>query len=269
MKRIELLSSVKKVVIKLGTPVLTTKDNRLDTSKIEELIEQFVWLRKKRIQLAIVTSGAIGAGMRSLGLKKRPKSLAKLQAAASIGQSQLMRIYERLFKERGFVVGQILLTKDILTKKERYLNARNTFFSLFSFGVIPIINENDSVAVDEIKFGDNDTLSALVTNLVEAELLIILSNVDGLYADYPQEKKLLFQVNGISARIERVAKRTNSPQSIGGMVTKLKAAETVTKKGRMMLIANGRRPEIIKKIFTGKKVGTIFLPKKVTTNEHE
>ena len=261
MKRSELLSSISRVVVKLGTPVLTTEDNRLDTSRMEELVEQFVWLRKKGIQLAIVTSGAIVAGMRSLGLRIRPKSLAKLQAAASVGQSQLMRIYERLFKERGFIVGQILLTKDVFTVRERYLNARNTFSSLFSFNVIPIINENDSVAVDEIKFGDNDTLSALVTNLVGAELLIILSDVDGLYSDYPGRGKLLFQVREISPEIEEVAKRTDSSKSIGGMITKLEAAKTVTKEGKMMLIANGREAEIIKKIFAGKKIGTIFLPK--------
>ncbi len=261
MKRNELLNSVRRVVIKLGTPVLTTEDNRLDTSRIEELVEQFVWLRQKGVQLAIVTSGAIVAGMRSLGLKTKPKALAQLQAAASVGQSQLMRVYERLFKERGFVVGQILLTKDVLLEKQRYLNVRNTFSSLFSLDVIPIINENDSVAVDEIKFGDNDTLSALVTNLVEADLLIILSDVDGLYADYPSNGKLLFQIKEISPEIEKLARRTNSSKSIGGMTTKLKAAKTVTKRGKMILIANGKRTGIIKEIFAGKKVGTIFLPK--------
>lgn len=238
--------------------------------KIEELVEEFVWLRKKGIQLTIVTSGAITAGMKSLGLKIRPKNLAKLQAAACVGQSQLMRIYERLFKERGFIVGQILLTKDILAKKERYLNVRNTLSSLLSLNVIPIINENDSVAVDEIKFGDNDTLSALVTNLVEANLLIILSDVDGLYADYYrtdksgrcyQRGKLLSCVENISEDIEKFAKRTNSPQSMGGMITKIQAAKTVLKKGKMALIANGERPKIIREIFAGKKVGTIFLPK--------
>ncbi|MBA7573278.1 Glutamate 5-kinase [subsurface metagenome] len=261
MERNELLNSVRRVVIKLGTPVLTTEDNRLDTSRIEELVEQFVWLRQKGVQLAIVTSGAIIAGMRSLGLRTKPKSLAKLQAAASVGQSQLMRVYERMFKERGLVVGQILLTKDVLIEKQRYLNVRNTFSSLFSSGVIPIINENDSVAVDEIKFGDNDTLSALVANLVEADLLIILSDVDGFYADYPSNGKLLFQIKEISPEIEKLARRTNSSKSIGGMTTKLMAAKTVTKKGKMMLIANGKRTGIIKEIFAGKKVGTIFLPK--------
>ncbi len=262
MERTELLNSVRRVVIKLGTPVLTTTDNRLDTSRIEELVEQFVWLRKRGIQIALVTSGAIVAGMRSLGLKTRPKTLAKLQAAASIGQSELMRVYQRMFKERGLIIGQILITRDVLTEKQRYLNVRNTFSSLFSFGVIPIINENDSVAVDEIKFGDNDTLSALVTNLVEANLLIILSDVDGLYVDYPQKNELLSRVEKISPNIEKLARATNSSKSVGGMITKVEAARTITKKGKIMLIANGKKQGMIKKIFAGKKVGTIFLPEK-------
>ncbi len=259
--RKSLFSGVRRVVVKVGTGVLTTSNNRLDTSYIEELVEQVVYLKKKKIDVALVTSGAIVAGVFSLGLKKRPRQLSKLQAAASIGQTSLMRIYERLFKERGFSVGQVLLTRDVLEEGERRQNAKNTLLTLFKYGVIPVVNENDTVAVEEIKFGDNDNLSALLTLLVDANLLIILSDVDGLYTSAPHQKKgkLIPLVEKIDNKIESL-KEGKSNFGIGGMATKIEAAKLISSKGKCTIIANGREKNVLRRIFSGEEIGTLFLP---------
>lgn len=255
--RNDLFKNVRRVVVKVGTSILTTDTNRLDTSYIEELVEEIASLRRNGREVALVTSGAIAAGMKSLGLKKRPGDMATLQAAAAVGQSNLMRTYERLFKEQGFVVGQVLLTRDIILEPERYRNARNTMEKLFSLGVIPIINENDAVAVEEIRFGDNDTLSALVLKLVSADLLIILSDVDGLYLNH----RLCPEVRTISSYIMAEAKGSSSEKTTGGMATKLEAARIVTEEGKVMVIANGRKQKTLARILAGTPTGTIFLPK--------
>jgi len=260
--RKSLFSGVKRVVVKVGTGVLTTSNNRLDSSYIEELVEQVVYLKKKKeIDVALVTSGAIVAGVFSLGLKKRPRELSKLQAAASIGQTSLMRIYERLFKERGFSVGQVLLTRDVIEEGERRQNAKNTLLTLFKYGVIPVVNENDTVAVEEIKFGDNDTLSALLTLLVDANLLIILSDVDGLYTSDPHQKKgkLIPLVEKIDNKIESL-KEGKSSLGTGGMATKIEAAKLISSKGKYTIIANGREKNVLRRIFSGEEIGTLFLP---------
>ena len=251
-----MLKGVRRLVIKVGTSVLTTSNNRLDTSYIEELVEDISALRKRGLELALVTSGAIAAGMKILNLNRRPKPLADVQAAAAVGQSNLMRTYERLFKERGYVVGQVLLTKDVFNSPLLSSNARRTLKSLFSFGVIPIINENDTVAVDEIRFGDNDTLSAMVAKSVSADLLIILSDVDGFYVN----GKICSEVNAITNDLMAEARGSNSEKSVGGMVTKLEAAAIVTKEGKPVIIANGRTEKVLTKLLSGEEIGTVFMP---------
>lgn len=248
---------MRRIVVKVGTSILTTDANRLDTSYMEELTEEIAALRRDNRQVALVTSGAIAAGMKILGLDRRPSDLPALQAAAAVGQSNLMRTYERLFREQGFTVGQILLTADIVQQTERFQNARNALHSLFSFGVIPIINENDAVAVEEIRFGDNDTLSALVAKLVDADLLIILSDVDGFLS----RGKVIPEISAISPSLMAEAKGSKSEKTKGGMTTKLEAARIVTQEGKPVIIANGRRKGALTRILAGEETGTIFLPK--------
>ena len=254
--RKELLRKVRRVVVKVGTSILTTNTNRLDTSYLEELTEEIAALRRDNRQVALVTSGAIAAGMKILGLNRRPSDLPALQAAAAVGQSNLMRTYERLFREQGFAVGQILLTADIALEPERFQNARNTLCSLFSFGVIPIINENDAVAVEEIRFGDNDTLSAVVAKLVDADLLIILSDVDG----FLYRRKVISEIGAITSFLMAAAKGSKSEKTRGGMATKLEAARMVTREGKPVVIANGRHKKVLSRILAGEETGTIFLP---------
>ena len=259
--RKELLRNVRRVVVKVGTSILTTNTNRLDTSYLEELTEEIAVLRRENRQVALVTSGAIAAGMKILGLNRRPNDLPALQAAAAVGQSNLMRTYERLFREQGFAVGQILLTADIVLEPERFQNARNTLHSLFSFGVIPIINENDAVAVEEIRFGDNDTLSALVAKLVDADLLIILSDVDGFLSKGKDNSlQVVPEVSAISPSLMAEAGGSKSEKTRGGMATKLEAARMVTREGKPVIIANGRHKKVLTRILAGEETGTFFLP---------
>lgn len=257
MKRIELIKKAKRIVIKVGTRVITHSDGRLDTVQIEKLVNQISGLKQKGLQVIIVTSGAIGAGVARLGLKHRPQDISQLQACAAVGQSQLMQRYSEAFKKANYVVAQILLTAEDLRSRIRYLNARNTVFSLFDEGVIPIVNENDTVVIDEIKFGDNDRLSALVTNLVQADLLIALSDVDGLYNN---NGDLIDEVTKITKEVQNWCKGKGTMLSTGGMFTKIEAAKIVTRTGEGMLIANGRNENVIADIFNGKAIGTFFKP---------
>ncbi len=261
----ELFKDIKRVVIKVGTAVLASPATGLNGKRVEKIVDEIVDLRRSRREVILVTSGAIGAGMKALGLKERPRTLPGKQAAAAVGQSYLMHFYERFFRKRGYRVAQILLTQDDLTDRKRYLNARHTLMTLLKLNVIPIINENDSVGVEEIKFGDNDTLSALVTNLVEAGLLIILSDIDGLYATDPRKKKggkLIRLVERIDSHIEASAGGPGEITSTGGMCTKLQAARIVTNSGEPMVIANGKTPQVIRRILEGEEIGTLFLPRK-------
>ncbi|HNQ34855.1 MAG TPA: glutamate 5-kinase [bacterium] len=251
-----IMKRVKRLVVKVGTSILTNRKNRLDASYLEELVEDIAGLRNRGLEVSLVTSGAIAAGLKSLKLASRPRDLASLQAAAAIGQSNLMRTYERLFKEQGYLVGQVLLTRDVVNNRDRFGNARNTLDRLLSCGVVPIINENDAVAVEEIRFGDNDTLSALVLKLTAADLLIILSDVDGLQV----EGRLCPEVARIDARISRAAQGSQSDKTVGGMTTKLEAARLVTAEGKPMIIANGREERILNRILDGEKLGTFFRP---------
>ncbi len=222
-------------------------------------------MRRKGYEIIIVSSGAIAFGMEKLGFKERPRTIPQKQAAAAVGQTSLMWNYERFFAQKREKVGQVLLTHSDLSNRQRYLNASKTLFTLINLGVIPIINENDSVVVEEIKFGDNDNLAALTANLVEADLLLILTDMDGLFDRDPRRKKgahLIPLVKEIDGQIERLAFRGKNDTGTGGMATKIQAAKKAAAFGAPTIVANGKVEGIIQKIFEGEEVGTLFLPKK-------
>jgi len=270
MRRSEVFEGIKRVVIKIGTQVLTSENDRLDASVIEHIVEQVCYLvKEKKVEVILVTSGAIAAGMQVLGWKKRPRGLHKLQAAASIGQSRLMRVYERLFKEEGLNVGQILLTRDVFTSPERKKIARATISTLLRLGVIPVINENDSIAVEEIKFGDNDTLSALVTELLTADMLLMVTDVEGLSRGGDPKKnadsRLIKDVRDFN-KISGIEIGESSGKGMGGMKSKITAARQVVENGKFCMILNGKKMWSLKKAFKGSGVGTLFSPEKTRGN---
>lgn len=263
VSRKDLLRSVKRVVIKIGSGVLTADDG-LNIAVIEDLTEDICSIKEKKIEIIIVSSGAIACGLRKIGMSKRPQSVSQQQAMAAVGQSSLIMAYEECFARHGHKVAQILLTRDDLTHRRRYLNARNTLFTLLSWKIIPIINENDTVVVDEIKFGDNDNLSAMVTNLTESQLLVNLTNIDGLFDMDPRihkKAKLIKTVNKIDRKVSRFASSIPGFLGTGGMGSKIKAAQKVALGGVPTIIANGLKPGILKKIFAGQQEGTLILPK--------
>jgi glutamate 5-kinase len=257
-----LLSYVKRVVIKVGSGVITDNDG-LDAAMIEAIARSVSELRQRGLEVVLVSSGAVAAGKGDLGIVGRPRTIPLKQAAAAIGQSRLMRTYKEAFRAYGHTVAQVLLTRDDLANRRRYLNARNTLMTLLEFGVVPVINENDTVVVDEIRFGDNDNLSAMVTNLVEANLLVILSDVDGLYDSDPKsnsQAKLLPVVERITEEIEAMAGGAVTQLGTGGMATKIKAAKRASLYGVGTLIVNGRIPDVVQRVFAGDELGTYFLP---------
>ncbi len=263
--RKKLLGSTKRIVVKVGSGVLTGSDG-LNTTAIDHLSTDICAIRKKGIEVILVSSGAIAAGLRKIGMSRRPQSLSQQQAMAAIGQSSLIMAYEDAFGRRGHKVAQILLTRDDLTHRRRYLNARNTLFTLLSWKIIPIINENDTVVVDEIKFGDNDNLSAMVTNLTESQVLVNLTNIDGLFDKDPRihaDAILLDVVEKVDRRLTRSASTIPGFLGTGGMATKLKAAQSMALRGVPTIIANGLKPGILTRIFSGKKEGTLFVPREV------
>jgi glutamate 5-kinase len=264
--RKDLLSSVKRVVVKVGSGVLTAK-NGLNMAVIDDLATDICALQKKKIQIILVSSGAIASGLRKIGLSKRPQSVSQQQAVAAVGQSSLMMAYEEAFGRHGQKVAQILTTRDDLTHRRRYLNARNTLFTLLSWKIVPIINENDTVVVDEIKFGDNDNLSAMVTNLTESDLLINLTNIDGLFDKDPRthrDANLIRIVEKVDRKVTKLASSIPGFLGRGGMASKIRAAEKVALAGIPTIIANGLKSRILKQIFLGKEEGTLFLPRQVT-----
>jgi glutamate 5-kinase len=257
-----LLSYVKRVVIKVGSGVISDNDG-LDATMIEAIAHSVNELRQRGLEVVLVSSGAVAAGKGDLGIVGRPRTIPLKQAAAAIGQSRLMRAYKESFRAYGRTVAQVLLTRDDLANRRRYLNARNTLMTLLEFGVVPVINENDTVVVDEIRFGDNDNLSAMVTNLVEANLLVILSDVDGLYDSDPKnnpQAKLLPVVERITEEIEAMAGGAVTQLGTGGMATKIKAAKRASLYGVGTLIVNGRIPDVVQRVFAGEELGTYFLP---------
>ncbi len=261
-----LLRPVKRVVVKVGSGVLTGRDG-LNRRVIHRLVRDICALKETGIELIVVSSGAIASGMKKVGLSKRPESLSQKQALAASGQPLLMMAYEKAFARYGQKVAQILITRDDLNNRRRYLNARNTILTLLSWRIVPIINENDTVAVDEIKFGDNDNLSAMVTNLTEAHLLVSLTDIDGLFDKDPRQHKdakLIRVVERASGDVLRYAGAIPSFLGSGGMLSKIKAGQKAALAGVPTIIANGLKKDILLRIFRGEETGTLFLPQDFT-----
>ncbi len=269
INRIDYLSEVKRVVIKVGTSTLTYPTGLLNFRRIETLVRQISDINNMGIEVILVSSGAIAAGMGKLGLKSKPKTIPKKQAAAAVGQGLLIHMYGKFLSEYGKIGAQLLLTKDDMSDRKRFLNIRNSFFSLFEDNVIPIVNENDAVIVDEIKFGDNDTLSAMVTSLVESDLLIILSDIDGLYDSNPKTNpnaSLINEVFEITDELIACAGNAGSNLGTGGMITKLIAAKIVVTAGSSMIIANGSEENVLCRLLDGEQLGTLFHANKQKLN---
>ncbi|MCJ7760916.1 glutamate 5-kinase [Candidatus Bathyarchaeota archaeon] len=253
---------VKRIVIKIGTSVLTKSDGSLDKKYMREIAGQVCSLAKKKKEVILVSSGAIGSGVKELGLGTMPRDIPTRQGAAAVGQSILMEAWREAFRKRGAKVAQILLTYDAFSNRRTYLNLRNSMSNLAKYGVIPIINENDPIAVHEIEatFGDNDKLSALVAAKVDAELLILLTDVDGLYDKNPKRKdaKLISEITEITHTIERIGGEPGSWRSKGGMKTKIEAAKISVKSNCNMVIANAHEKNGVTRILQGEEVGTLF-----------
>ncbi|MGM0471751.1 MAG: glutamate 5-kinase [Bacillota bacterium] len=263
MSKIDQLAEAKRIVVKVGSSTLTHSTSKLDLARIEALVRQLVNLHNQDKEIVVVTSGAISAGRGKLGMTNNPDNLPAKQALAAVGQGLLMQIYEKFFSEYGATLAQVLLTRSDITERKRYLNSRNTLFKLLDYGLIPVINENDTVAVDEIKFGDNDTLSALVATLIDADLLVILSDVEGIYTSDPRKDEsaeLISRVEEITPELEELAGGAGTTRGTGGMVTKLEAAKIATRAGIMMMIANGSQEHVLDEINRGVNPGTIFIP---------
>jgi glutamate 5-kinase len=256
----ESLKSAARLVVKLGTGVLTDSRKQIDPAQLEQLVAQVAALRKSGKEIVIVTSGAVGAGMGALGYERRPSELAELQACAAIGQTRLMAIYAELFAEHDLHVAQVLLTHEDLEHHERHLNARNTLVTLLGRGVVPIINENDAVSFTEIKFGDNDKLSALVASLLPADLLVILTTVDGVIENFSRSNpKTISVIEQIDATIEKLAGGTTSETAVGGMASKVQAAKIVVRSGIPLVIASGKKKNVLAKVLAGEDEGTLFV----------
>lgn len=266
--RQEIAATSKTIVVKVGTRVLTHEDGALDPERVTAIAEQLVRLMAERRQVVLVSSGAVGAGLGRLGLRQRPTDLAHLQAVAAVGQSRLIESYHRSLEAHGRHAAQILLTADDLNDRTRYLNVRNTLLALFQYGALPIINENDTVRVDELQrnVGDNDRLAAMVTNLLRAPLLILLSDVEGLYDRHPSDPQasvvsVVTQFDAALRDFQRQAAVAAGPNHLsrGGMASKLEAARLATSAGESVVIANGRRPNVLVDIMAGQSVGTLIL----------
>jgi len=250
----------KKIVIKVGTSTLTHANGNLNLKRIEELVRVISDMKNSGKDIVLVTSGAIGVGVARLKLGKRPGDVKGKQAAAAVGQSILMGIYDKFFSEHGHVIGQVLITRDCMTEEIKRKNAMNTFGMLIEYGAVPIVNENDTVAVEEIKFGDNDTLAAHVAALIGADLLVLLTDVDGLYDKNPKEvdARLIPEVKEINEELKQVAGGSGSANGTGGMVTKLLAAEIAGEANINTIIINGSNPLLVYDILDGKVAGTYF-----------
>lgn len=263
--RKQLLAKVHRVVIKLGSYVLTTPSGKLDRKVFSDVVDSIVHVRGRGSDCILVSSGAIASGIGRLGLKARPRLLEQEQAAAAIGQIRLMGLYDRLFTRHNMPVAQILLTHGDMRDRKRFLRARQTLNSVLDYGAVPIINENDTTVVDEIRFGDNDYLSSLVTNLAQADLLVILTDIDGFYDSDPRTSpnaSLIGLLETVDENVEKLALGPGSKIGRGGMATKLKAAKTAASYGIPTIIANGKKPGTLRAVFAGEPVGTLILPEK-------
>ncbi|MDE0012766.1 MAG: glutamate 5-kinase [Candidatus Poribacteria bacterium] len=256
------LSDVRRIVVKVGSSTIAD-DGHLNEAALDGLVHDLALVKQEGVEVILVTSGAIAAGWPQLGLKQRPQTLPQLQASAAVGQIWLMAAYEERFRNYGQRTALMLLTRDDFSNRERYTRMNDTLRALLHHGVIPIVNENDTVAVDEIKVGDNDTLSAYVTNLAQAELLVVLSDQAGFYTGDPRhdpDSELIHTVNAISEEIWQAAGEAGTESGTGGMVTKLRAADIVTGSGEMMVLAHGREPLVVTRLLKGELLGTLFLP---------
>lgn len=258
----EQLKDKKRIVVKVGTSSLTHPETGLvDLIKMEKLVRELTDIHNRGKEVILVSSGAIAVGRKTIGMKERPTKLSVKQACASIGQARLMMMYQKFFMEYNQIASQILMTKNTLVNTVNRENAGNTFETLLSMGAIPIVNENDTISTYEIQFGDNDTLSAIVSALVQADLLILLSDIDGLFTDDPNrnpDAKFIEFVDRVDEHFERMAKGSASDVGTGGMTTKLNAAKLATSAGADMIIANGNDMGIIHRIMDGERIGTLF-----------
>jgi glutamate 5-kinase len=261
--RKQLVAAARTVVIKVGTRVLTHADGTLNYERIEQLAEEVHAVSQDGRRVVLVSSGAVGAGISLLGLNGRPTDLARLQAVAAIGQTHLIQTYDRTLAKHGRRAAQVLLTLEDVDDRIRYLNVRNTLLTLLDFGAVPIVNENDTVSVDELRttFGDNDRLAAMVTNLLRAPLLIVLSDIDGLYDGDPAlaSSQLVSTVERIDERVLSFVRDRKTGLSKGGMASKLEAARMVTTAGENMIIASGRQGDVLSRLMAGESLGTLFL----------
>lgn len=259
--RSEILKNVQRIVVKVGTTGLTNEQRLPDVNRIGRLVNQLVQLLRAGKEVVLVSSGAVASGMGVLGLSKRPTELSQLQACAAVGQCRLMAFYDRLFGEQGVRVAQILVTHEDFSDHERHLNARNTLLTLLKNRIVPIVNENDTTSTAELKFGDNDRLSALVACLLPADILIILTSTNGLFRNFgtPEQERIPL-VERIDYELERQARQTRSQVSVGGMVTKLQAARIATKAGIPVVIASFERDNVLMRILQAEDEGTLFLP---------
>lgn len=273
MQRRQLLKKAKRIVVKVGSALLTNTEGVLNTRFIGKLAREICALQQKGHEVILVSSGAIAAGLKALENPKAPKTIPAKQAMAAIGQPRLMQAYNQAFQKQGVHVAQILLTSEDINDRERYAHARNALLELLKMKVVPVFNENDTVAVNEIKFGDNDSLSAHITNLAEADALILLSDVEGLYTGNPRKDKsatLLHQVEKVDGAIKKMAVGKGSSIGTGGMATKIMAAEQVNAMGEEMIIAHGMKKDVLLRILNGEEIGTIFYPQgdKLVAKKH-
>lgn len=268
------LSKVKSLIIKIGSSSLCDEKGNINKEKILNLIQQIAYIKRKGIKITLVSSGAINAGVHAMNLTTRPKTIPQKQALAAIGQACLMQIYEDLFSLFDLKCGQILLNHDDFDDRKRLMNFNHAMQSLMDYDVIPIINENDTLAVDEIKVGDNDTLASLIVPAVAGDMLVLVSDIDGLYDDNPhtnKDAKLIKNVSGVTKEIESMAKDASSKVGTGGMITKIKAAKVCNDFGCDMVIVNGSQANVLIDLIEGKEVGTYFngnIGRKLTSRQH-
>jgi len=259
-----LVAKARRLVVKVGSGLIASPGAGLDATRIERLADDLARIVAGGREVVLVSSGAIAAGMTRLGFTERPRSIPEKQAAAAVGQSALMWHYEQAFARHGLKVAQVLLTQEDVSHRARYLNARNTLVTLLRFGVLPVVNENDTVAVEEIKVGDNDNLAALVSHLIDADLLVLLTDVDGLYTGDPRRDpsaRKLEVVEALTDEVQRLAQDAEGAVSVGGMSTKLQAAQKAMASGIPMVIASGHAPRPLGRLLSGERVGTVFVPK--------
>ncbi len=254
--RQSVLTAARRIVVKLGTQLLSHAGGKLDLRYIKRMTKQIAALRKRGFEITVVSSGAIGAGCAELGLDKRPRDVASLQAIAAVGQRRLMTHLHDAFATHGLPVGQVVLTRSDFDDRLRFLNIRNCVTRLHAMDCVPILNENDTVAVDELRFGDNDLLAALTCNALRADALILLTVVDGLL---DEKGNVIDQVGDVTEMLS-VARRDKTKMGSGGIVSKLEAAKLVTEAGEIAVIANGREPNVLHRLFDGEKLGTVFVP---------